>query len=281
MRILFAAALASLPLPAQAATFEVLKTGDTIGIVVRGTINHGDEKVFQDRVRELQRLDTIVYFDSDGGNLYAGLVIGETIRKNGFATVVAWDDMCVSVCALAWMAGVKRGLYPTSQIGFHAAYNGKDGKVVPDGNALIGAYLTNLGYLYKTVMWVLKKGEEMQWLTPDNAAESGIDYELLKEEPPPPVPAPPHQQEPQPSRPPPGRAQAPYVCVTAEELNIRLGPSAWYPVGVAVARGTCFYVGTNGCQRARDGDTWCASTLRFAQGVGWFNSKFAVRAAAR
>jgi hypothetical protein len=140
LRILFAAAMASLTGYAEAATFEVLRDGKDATVVVQGTINDGDEKVFQDRVKELPRGNVIVTFNSDGGNLYAGLVIGETIRKEGLWTLVEPRALCASVCAMAWLAGVKRGFYPTSRIGFHAAHHRDTKEIIASGNALIGAY---------------------------------------------------------------------------------------------------------------------------------------------
>jgi hypothetical protein len=185
-RILIAALVLMAGSYAEAATFEVFREGNKVAIIeIRGTIHEGDEEVFRTRVSGLPTVDTtIVRFDSTGGNLYAGIVIGEMIRQQGFMTVVQPRALCASVCALAWMGGVKRGLYPSSRIGFHAAHHRDTKKVMANANALIGAYLTRMGYSYQTVWWLLAKGEDMQWLTSASATANGIEHVALKEEPP-------------------------------------------------------------------------------------------------
>jgi len=183
LRILFAAAIASLLAgSAEAATIQTFRSGDRAAIVVQGTIEDGDEEVFRARVSEYPTADRWVSFSSYGGNLYAGLVIGEIIRKHGFMTVVKPRATCASVCALAWLAGVKRYLYPSSRVGFHAAIHRDTKKATASGNALIGAYLMRLGYSYQTVWWLLERDEDMQWLTANNAAENGIEHVVLEEE---------------------------------------------------------------------------------------------------
>ena len=96
----------------------------------------GDE--FQRRTGFLSR--AFVTFNSDGGNLVAGIQIGETIRMKNFGTWVPANKTCASACALAWLGGARRYMGSGSRIGFHAAYNSTSGQQTGVGNAMVGAY---------------------------------------------------------------------------------------------------------------------------------------------
>lgn len=90
----------------------------------------------------------MVVMASPGGSLLAGIEIGKTIRLRGFNTMVMPADACVSACALAWLGGHYRFMAPRPLIGFHAAWVIDEEGVQREtgsGNALVGAYLTNLG----------------------------------------------------------------------------------------------------------------------------------------
>jgi hypothetical protein len=83
-----------------------------------------------------------VRFDSPGGNLMQGVLLGLELRKLGFATEIGghepdpdWPDMpywdftrrtpgfCASACAYAFLGGIERRIDPGSRIGFHQFYN--------------------------------------------------------------------------------------------------------------------------------------------------------------
>jgi hypothetical protein len=72
------------------------------------------------------------------------LNIGSAIRRMGFDTLVLSNKTCASACALIWLAGHYRWAGPKAAIGFHAIYYG-DGNISSGGNALVGAYLRDLG----------------------------------------------------------------------------------------------------------------------------------------
>jgi hypothetical protein len=63
----------------------------------------------------------VVVFNSDGGNLQAGIEIGKTIRLKSFANAVLDGFRCVSSCAFAWLGGSPRFMQRGAKIGFHAA----------------------------------------------------------------------------------------------------------------------------------------------------------------
>ena len=87
----------------------------------------------------------------------------------GFATAVAPGTLCASACALTWLAGSPRYFDITSKLGFHAAYQVVDGKATESGvgNALVGAYLNQIGLPDNAIVYVTSAPPEgIEWLTP-------------------------------------------------------------------------------------------------------------------
>jgi hypothetical protein len=121
----------------------------------------------------------IVRFDSPGGQAFAGIRIGETIRQRGFVTIVPNHTTCASACAIAWLAGVPRIAGTTSRIGFHGVYESDTGDSSSAGNAVEGAYLGKLGLSEQAIFYITSSGaKEMQWFNGTDAAELGIDLFL-------------------------------------------------------------------------------------------------------
>lgn len=82
------------------------------------------------------KLTPTVYFDSPGGSLAGGLLLGETLRKldvaTGIGKTVAQIDgrshelkpgSCLSACAFAFMGGKARNIPVGSRLGVHQFYN--------------------------------------------------------------------------------------------------------------------------------------------------------------
>ena len=126
----------------------------------------------------------VVTLTGPGGSLVEGLSIGEMIRAHGFDTFVV--NECSSVCALIWLAGAKHFVDESSVIGFHAAYT-KDGTKVRESgsaNAVVGAYLTNLGYSYATVAYATSAPpENISWMTAVDTLRLDIDVKFLSKGP--------------------------------------------------------------------------------------------------
>lgn len=144
-------------------------------IVIEGEIADGDEARFEDMAAVVA--DAVVVLTSPGGDLQAGITIGRTIRARGLATLVEDGEECASACALAWLAGTPRMMEEGASIGFHAAYTDDSGEMVTNapGNALVGAYVSQLGFPEQVIIYVTGAlPEEMQWLTPEDAEEIGI-----------------------------------------------------------------------------------------------------------
>ena len=153
-----------------------------------GTINDEDFKTFKEKTDQFYltavghpKKQVIVTLISYGGRINAALQIGDRIRKTGMYTFVPGDRTCTSACALIWLAGVSRTVGDTPQIGFHAVYDPKTGRETGAGNAVVGAYLRDLGIGYKAIDFMTRKGPaSVEWLTPELAKEFGVAWAMLQ-----------------------------------------------------------------------------------------------------
>jgi len=147
-------------------------------IELTGEIEPGDETKFFNVVKKLpfDRPVTVV-LNSPGGEVIAGLDIGGQIRKYQFATFV--NHECASVCGLIWLAGVIRSFTEGDYLGFHAAYYADNKKVSPEANAMVGAYLNQLDFSYRTIQFLTSAPpDSMRWLTSKTAAQYNIEANI-------------------------------------------------------------------------------------------------------
>jgi hypothetical protein len=161
---------------ANAATITLLSpaSGDTTLVFVEGDFAFGDFEQFRKKVSTISK--AVVAFQSDGGSVVAGIEIGRFIRLRNFVTVVGDGMRCASACALAWLGGSRRLMGIDARIGFHAAYNADSGQETGVGNALVGAYLSQIGLPDRAVVYVTQAPpNSMTWLTISEAQQVGID----------------------------------------------------------------------------------------------------------
>jgi hypothetical protein len=154
--------------------------GDLAVITIVGPLKLTDGDAFANVVSS--RDSALIVFNSDGGNLLAGLRIGQLIRIRQFATLVPDSARCASACAIAWLGGTKRFMQSTALIGFHAAFLIENGIVTETGagNALVGAYLSRLGLSDAAILYIEKAHpDQINWLTKKDAAEVGIEVAIL------------------------------------------------------------------------------------------------------
>jgi hypothetical protein len=169
------------PASAGGATIKVEKTTDKNGqevtfISVEGELALGDEKRFADAAIGLS--DAIVGLNSPGGNMLAGIEIGQAIRLKGFRTLVPQGFQCASACAFAWLGGTPRLMGQGATVGFHAMFTTENGQntVSSAGNAVVGAYLSQLGLSMQAITYITEKQpNDIQWLSFDDAAQLGIE----------------------------------------------------------------------------------------------------------
>jgi hypothetical protein len=154
------------------------KKGDYHIVYINGDIENGDFDKFKEVAGKLPAGKVIVSLNSEGGQLGAALNMGAAIRSMKWWTVAR---SCASACALMWLAGVQRGVFEESHVGFHSAYNGET-KAIENGsaNAVIGAYVTRLGFGYDVVGYVTSaKPENMDWLDAEKAKKYSIAFTNL------------------------------------------------------------------------------------------------------
>ncbi|MPZ38999.1 MAG: hypothetical protein GEU95_13225 [Rhizobiales bacterium] len=163
---------------AKAADIDVkhLDNGSML-IAIEGEFETSDIDTFRTKVASLPAARASVALRSDGGSLVAGIRIGSLIREKKFTTIVPDGASCASACALAWLGGHRRLVGLDSSVGFHSAYVVKSQGPTESGygNAILGAYLNQLGLSEKAILYVTKAGPtSMQWMSLDGAAEHGI-----------------------------------------------------------------------------------------------------------
>jgi hypothetical protein len=156
-------------------------------ITVNGPLVIGDDVTFRQTMGANR--SAIVFLDSPGGFLDAGLSIGRVIKKNGFVTAVVDHAACNSACALAWLGGKERYIGEGALVGFHATRSkelrdsGNAAAAAAIGNALVGFYLHELGFPERTITYVMMaKPQSMTYLTHEDSVNYGIAYNAFTKE---------------------------------------------------------------------------------------------------
>lgn len=149
-------------------------------IFVEGTFLASDIADFKKLAVEFDT--AVVVFNSTGGAALVGTEIGRIISLRGYSTAVGPNAVCASSCALAWLAGQERYVWKGARVGFHAIYVTPNGTptVSSDGNALVGAYLRQLGFPDRTIVYITQTSPtSIQWLTPEDAKQYGIAFSYI------------------------------------------------------------------------------------------------------
>lgn len=134
----------------------------------------------------------VVRFNSPGGDLRAGILLGEYLRKNEFTTEA---EFCASACVYAFLGGTSRVLSgPESKIGVHRFYQnsallqptikqftGQDLDDIQKIMAGLMLYAVKMGVDLRLIAISAEAGpEEMRWLTTKEASDLKVTYEPLK-----------------------------------------------------------------------------------------------------
>lgn len=154
-----AVAFCALLLPITShASFQIMKHAYPDGrpapseIYFSGEIAQSTPKQFLDLVLSTRTSHATVYFDSIGGDLLAGIELGEHIRKAGFNTAIgkagasygrAGIGKCQSSCVLSYAAGYYRFAEHGSSIGIHRFYRKSSGVQDLDVGQLLSAAVTS------------------------------------------------------------------------------------------------------------------------------------------
>jgi len=117
----------------------------------------------------------VIRFNSRGGHLQTGLLIGLIIRQRGFTTAVGPGSLCYSSCALAWLAGRTRLNDVSSKVGFHAAADANH-SYSAEGTEMMRAYARSLGLSTLAAKFLTDATPDaMRFLTADSAKELGVN----------------------------------------------------------------------------------------------------------
>jgi hypothetical protein len=123
----------------------------------------------------------IVFLDGPGGAAWTGLQIGRLIRQYGYSTAVADNTQCTSACALAWLGGKERYMGTNARIGFHAASVTDNSDASASANAVIGAYLHEIGITdFNAIIHLTKASpQSITWLNLSDAIRYRISVEAF------------------------------------------------------------------------------------------------------
>jgi hypothetical protein len=161
-------------------TFPLGGTGMTV-VTVSGKLELGDADIFRQKIAALPK--ALVSLQSDGGSTIAAIEIGKLIRLRQFSTLVPDNSRCASACALAWLGGAQRFMGETSLVGFHATYNSQTGRESGPGNALVGAYLNQIGLSNAAIFYITRTPpDSISWLNRADAEKFGIEVSVLEQE---------------------------------------------------------------------------------------------------
>lgn len=181
LRAVLRAVLVSTALTTTTFAADITKTRiESLGldlIFLSGPIQEGDAQRFEAVASSSKK--AMVVLNSEGGLALEGLEIGRTVRRRGAATSVPREYLCASSCALIWLAGKERFAEDDSHIGFHAVYIERNGVYLESGvgNALVGAYLNQLGLSQSSVIYVTSAPPQgIRWLTREDAARIDLPY---------------------------------------------------------------------------------------------------------
>lgn len=153
------------PAQAQGLVFTSM-VGDRMVIFLLGEVTERSRAEMLPLLRAYR--GATVVLEGPGGLLLPGLAIGREIRATGARTLVLDGASCASACGLIWLAGAERDLGDTARIGFHSASEQRGGRpfVSPSGNALVGAYLRELGLGDASIVRLTDEApQRMAWLT--------------------------------------------------------------------------------------------------------------------
>lgn len=171
-----------LVLGAGAGASTVTADPDAGTITMSGQVVIGDLPRFEDAVLRLgDRKDVVVILFGPGGKMMEGLKIGLRIHQRGWATRVEDGHVCLSTCAMIWLAGHSRFASTDAHIGFHAPFDGRTDKVSDVGIHVVGTYCDALGLTDKTATMIVFKtpGQGMTWLDAEQAQEMGIAVTMV------------------------------------------------------------------------------------------------------
>ncbi len=126
LRRLLAVILAGVTFSTASAADFVEKSSASTGsyLVLEGRIEEGDTDRLENLLLSGKADSRAIAFNSPGGSLWEGVLLGRILRYRGFSTYVRPGEECVSACLFAFMGGEQRFVYPGGELGGHQFYGG-------------------------------------------------------------------------------------------------------------------------------------------------------------
>jgi hypothetical protein len=157
---------------------------ECLSIHIDGIITIDDFKTFE-TIAKADKAETVVYLNSDGGNMLGGLLIGMSVKEHGFATYVPADTYCMSMCAAIWIAGKDKYVAPTGKVGFHQPYSeDRRGRKHVDARAVafMRDYYLKVGVPKPAADYLIAANpNDIYWLNNQLAAGFGINVTTVDE----------------------------------------------------------------------------------------------------
>jgi hypothetical protein len=155
-------------------------------LAIRGDIDWTSADWFDDQVEQARLSpDDLIVLSSDGGKLNQSMLMGETIRKRGFATAVGTADAsgkvyassCASACVFVYAGGKTRYGIFGSQLGVHRfTKSGPTSDPVAESQKTQGrllGYIRKMGISSRFVE-LMSQTSEINWLDPRTAQEINL-----------------------------------------------------------------------------------------------------------
>lgn len=95
-------------------------------LLLEGDIVRGDAERLEELLVSGRADSRLIAFNSPGGSLWEGVLLGTQLRYRGFSTYVRPNEKCLSACMFAFIGGERRTVYPGGELGGHQFYGGTD-----------------------------------------------------------------------------------------------------------------------------------------------------------
>lgn len=127
MKKMFFAICLALSFNAHALKFETQhRDSGWTNIFLTGTLERGDSEKFKALVIKYPANKLLVFFDSPGGDIYEGIIIGSILNDRNIRTGIEnrlWKRAsCESACALAYLGSTQKMFSKNSSLGVHRFY---------------------------------------------------------------------------------------------------------------------------------------------------------------
>lgn len=169
-----------------------------------GDITPNSATTFEAFFKHTEFVPHVVRLNSPGGDLFGGILLGETFRRLGVSTEVGSSSFdpkfkeysqepgaCASACAYAFLGGVERSLEAGAKLGFHRFYASTaltssttkilSGEVLDDTQKVAAAlllYLVDMGIDARLLILASQAGpNEIWWVSPQDAQDLRVTYD--------------------------------------------------------------------------------------------------------